>query len=59
LTLDHYDGHPDSNDSLMSSGRQGFMLHDAEITAARNRAKAKALMDTAPLYCSPPKVVAP
>lgn len=56
LNLDHFNGFADSNDSLMSSGRQGFKLHDAEITTARNRARMKALADTAPLYCSPPKV---
>jgi len=54
LSLDHYNGFPDSNDSLMSSGRQGFKLYEAEVTAARNRARSKALADTTPLYCSPP-----
>ncbi|HMI94829.1 MAG TPA: hypothetical protein VK509_25825, partial [Polyangiales bacterium] len=54
LSLDHFNGFADSNDSLMSSGRQGFKLHEAEITAARNRARSKALADTAPLYCAAP-----
>jgi hypothetical protein len=54
LSLNHYNGFADSNDSLMSSGRQGFKLHEAEITAARNRARSKALDDLTPLYCSPP-----
>jgi hypothetical protein len=54
LSLDHYNGFPDSNDSLMSSGRQGFKLHESEITAARNRARSKALADLTPLYCTPP-----
>jgi hypothetical protein len=55
LSLEHFNGFADSNDSLMSSGRQGFKLHDDEITAARNRARSKALMDTAPLYCGAPR----
>jgi hypothetical protein len=54
LTLQHYDGHPDSNDSLMSSGHQGFELHDFEITAARMRANEKKLADTGALHCAVP-----
>jgi hypothetical protein len=56
LSLQHYNGFADSNDSLMSSGRQGFKLHEAEITAARNRARSKALPDLGPLYCAPPSL---
>ena len=56
LNLEHFNGFADSNDSLMSSGRQGFKLHDSEITTARNRARSKALADSAALYCSPPKL---
>lgn len=56
LSLEHYNGYADSNDSLMSSGRQGFKLHADEITAARNRARSKALADTAALYCGAPKI---
>jgi hypothetical protein len=53
LNLDHYNGFADSNDSLMSSGRQGFKLHDAEIQTARTRARTKGLADTTPLHCTP------
>ena len=52
LTLQHYNGQPDSNDSLMSSGRQGFKLGATEVTAARKRAAVKALPDTSPLPCA-------
>ena len=54
LTLQHYDGHADSNDSLMSSGRQGFKLHDFEIDAARTRADEKKLDDTGAVHCAAP-----
>jgi hypothetical protein len=54
LTLEHYDGHDDSPDSLMSSGRQGFKLHDFEIEAARMRADQKKLDDTGAIHCTPP-----
>jgi hypothetical protein len=54
LTLQHYDGNPDSNDSLMSSGHQGFKLHDFEITAARMRADEKKLDDTGAIHCAVP-----
>ena len=53
LTLEHYNGRPDSNDSLMSSGRQGFKLGTAEITAARRRAAQKALPDGTVRTCAP------
>lgn len=53
LTLDHFNGQPDSNDSLMSSGRMGFKLHEAEIQAARRRAAAKALPDDGSEFCTP------
>jgi hypothetical protein len=56
LTLDHYNGFPDSNDSLMSSGRLGWQLHDFEIQAARARAAQKALPDTTPTNCGPPVI---
>lgn len=52
LTLEHYNGRADSNDSLMSSGRQGFKLSATEVTAARKRAAVKALQDTSPLPCA-------
>ena len=57
LTLDHYNGFPDSNDSLMSSGRQGFKLHEDEINAARTRARAKALANSSTQPCAPVPVV--
>ncbi|HEX6241609.1 MAG TPA: hypothetical protein VFZ61_11965 [Polyangiales bacterium] len=53
LSLDHYNGFPDSNDSLMSSGRQGFKLHESEISAARTRARAKALANSSAQPCAP------
>lgn len=57
LGLAHYNGFPDSNDSLMSSGRQGFKLSTAEVTAARRRAELKALPNTSPAPCAPVPVV--
>ncbi len=57
LTLNHYNGFADSNDSLMSSGRQGFKLHQFEIDDARRRARQKALPDDVPLFCAPPNVI--
>ena len=56
LTLEHYDGYADSNDSLMSSGRQGFKLHDFEIDAARMRANEKKLDDTGATHCAAPSL---
>lgn len=56
LTLEHYDGHDDSPDSLMSSGRQGFKLHDFEIEAARTRADQKKLADTGAIHCAVPVI---
>ena len=56
LNLQHYNGFADSNDSLMSSGRQGFKLHDTEIQTARTRARSKALAETTALHCALPKV---
>lgn len=53
LRLEHYNGFPDSNDSLMSSGRQGFKLHDSEISTARARAQMKALPDSSSAPCAP------
>jgi hypothetical protein len=52
LTLDHFNGQPDSYDSLMSSGRMGFKLHEAEIQAARRRAAEKALPDDGSEFCT-------
>lgn len=57
LNLDHYNGFADSNDSLMSSGRQGFKLHDSEITTARTRALAKALASSSTAPCAAIPVV--
>jgi hypothetical protein len=54
LRLEHYNGFADSNDSLMSSGRQGFKLHDTEISTARARAAQVALPDTSPAFCAAP-----
>lgn len=59
LTLQHYNGQRDSNDSLMSSGRQGFKLGPAEVTAARRRAAQKALPDAAARACAPVPVTSP
>jgi hypothetical protein len=56
LNLDHYNGFPDSNDCLMSSGRKGFKLQDFEIQIARTRAAQKALPDTTPKYCAPARL---
>jgi hypothetical protein len=53
LRLEHYNGFADSNDSLMSSGRQGFKLHDSEITTARARAQMKALTSSTSAPCAP------
>ena len=53
LELSHYNGQPDSNDSLMSSGKRGWKLHDFEIETARGRASEKALEDEMPIYCAP------
>lgn len=53
LNLDHYNGFADSNDSLMSSGRQGFKLHEAEITTARKRAQSKTVQNSPATPCSP------
>ena len=53
LTLQHYNGQPDSNDSLMSSGRQGFKLSASEVTAARRRAAQKALPEGTARTCAP------
>jgi hypothetical protein len=52
LSLDHFDNQPDSNDSLMASGRMGFKLHESEIMAARRRAAMKALPDNGSKYCA-------
>jgi hypothetical protein len=57
LNLDHYNGFPDSNDSLMSSGRQGFKLHEMEIATARQRAQAKAVRGAPSAPCPPVPVV--
>jgi len=57
LNLDHYNGFPDSNDSLMSSGRQGFKLHESELTTARRRAQAKARSGAPTAPCAPVPVV--
>ena len=57
LNLAHYNGYPDSNDSLMSSGRQGFKLHEQEIATARRRARDKALPTSSALPCAPVPVV--
>ena len=56
LTLSHYNGQADSDDSLMSSGRRGWKLHTFEVDDARTRAAQKALADTEPLYCAPVSV---
>lgn len=57
LNLDHFNGFVDSNDSLMSSGRQGFKLHEAETTTARKRAQEKALANSPATPCATAKVV--
>ncbi|MET0342141.1 MAG: hypothetical protein ABW252_14145 [Polyangiales bacterium] len=57
LSLQHYNGQPDSNDSLMSSGRQGFKLSASEVMQARRRAAQKALADGTPRTCAPIPVV--
>ena len=56
LTLRHYDGYPESPDSLMSSGTLGWRLRDFQIEAARARAQQKADPDTTPTNCSAPQV---
>jgi hypothetical protein len=62
LTLAHYNGYPDSTDSLMSSGNLGWKLNDFQIQAARARARQKANArrkanpDTIPKNCSTPQV---
>jgi hypothetical protein len=56
LTLPHYDGHPDSPDSLMSSGTLGWQLREFEIQAARARAQQKANPDTRPSNCVPAQI---
>ena len=56
LTLRHYNGYPESPDSLMSSGTLGWRLHDFQIQAARARAQQKANPDTRPTNCSAPQV---
>jgi hypothetical protein len=53
LDLDHYNGYPDSPNSLMSSGMLGWQLHDFEIQTARQRAAQKALPDAGELGCAP------
>lgn len=57
LNLDHFNGYADSNDSLMSSGRQGFKLHEAETTTARKRAQTKALPNSPATPCPTAMVV--
>jgi hypothetical protein len=57
LNLEHYNGFADSNDSLMSSGRQGFKLHDSEISTARKRAMPKALASSPATPCAAVPVV--
>ena len=56
LTLRHYNGYPESPDSLMSSGTLGWRLLDFQIRAARARAQQKADLDTTPTNCSAPQV---
>ena len=56
LTLRHYNGYPESPDSLMSSGTLGWRLHDFQIQAARARAQQKADPDTTPTNCTAPQV---
>jgi hypothetical protein len=48
LNLQHYNGFADSNDSLMSSGRQGFKLHASELETARRRAQSKGAANSVP-----------
>jgi hypothetical protein len=57
LNLQHYNGFPDSNDSLMSSGRQGFKLHESEVTTARRRAQMKAIPGSGATPCAAVPVV--
>ena len=56
LTLRHYDGYPDSTDSLMASGTLGWRLQDFQIRAARTRAQQKATPDTTPMNCGMPQI---
>jgi hypothetical protein len=56
LGLRHYDGFPDSTESLMGSGFLGWQLHDAEVEIARARARVKANPNTTPMTCSPPAI---
>jgi len=56
LGLRHYDGFPDSTESLMGSGSLGWQLHDFEIETARARAQRKANPNTTPTTCSPPAI---
>ena len=57
LMLEHYNGFADSNDSLMSSGRQGFKLHESEITTARRRAQSKAVAGAPATPCAAVPIV--
>jgi hypothetical protein len=57
LNLEHYNGFADSNDSLMSSGHQGFKLHEAELTTARKRAQSLALPNSPASPCTKVMVV--
>ena len=56
LGLGHYNGQPDSSESLMASRRMGYLLHDFEITRAREQAAIKGLAGTLPLDCRPPRI---
>jgi hypothetical protein len=57
LSLPHFNDQPDSNDSLMSSGRQGFKLHTAEVEAARRRARTKVQSEGPSTPCATVPVV--
>ncbi|MET0285853.1 MAG: hypothetical protein ABW352_15335 [Polyangiales bacterium] len=57
LNLQHFNDQPDSNDSLMSSGRQGFKLHASEIDTARRRARTKAQSEGPSTPCAAVPVV--
>jgi hypothetical protein len=56
LTLPHYDGYPDSTNSLMSSGTLGWHLHEFEIQSARTYASRKAVPDAGPTDCGAPQI---
>jgi hypothetical protein len=56
LTLPHYNGQPDSPDSLMASGTLGWHLNESQIQAARGRAQRKANPDTTPTHCAAPQI---